>query len=200
MNPDATDSRIELMRTRRQLSGFTLIELMTTIAVIGLAMLMVLPKLKTSERSHVRLAAHQIARDLELVRTRALATRSAVRVDFNTGAESYAAFLDDNQDGVISGTLAEVQALRAFGERTLDNRVVFGMGSAPRVPGDTVGQPVTFASDQILFNNRGLPEPFGIRGFIYVTHMDDAASVSAVSVAGSGSFRTLDYTPSGGWQ
>jgi len=146
------------------------------------------------------MAAEQVARDLELIRTRSLATKSMVRIDFNTGGDSYVAYLDDNQDGVIAASATEIQALRAFGQRTLDRGVTFGRGSAPMLPGDTIGTAVTFANDQILFNNRGLPEPFGARGVIYLTHPDDNTAASAVTVSGSGSFRTWTYAPGGGWQ
>ncbi len=179
--------------------GFTLIELMTTVVIIGMALLIVMPRLRISPRSHVRHAAEQMVNDLELIRTRALATKSMVRLDCNTGGASYMGYLDDNQDGVISGTTAEARAMGGFGQRSLDNGVVFGLGSVPRLPGDTLSGAVTFAGDQILFNNRGLPEPFGVRGTIYFTHPEDITIASAVTVTGSGSFHTWNYY-GGGWQ
>ena len=133
-------------------------------------------------------------------RTRALATKSIVRLDFFPGAATYVGYLDDNQDGVIGATAAETQALRSWGQRTLASKVVFGMGSAPAIPGDSVATPVTFASNRITFNNRGLPEPFGVRGVIYFTYQTDNTVAGAVSVSGSGSFRSWVYTPGGGWQ
>ncbi len=188
------------MQAALRTHGFTLVELMTTVVIIGMAVLIIVPRLKVSPRSHVRHAAEQLVNDLELIRTRALSTKSIVRLDCNTGGASYVAYLDDNQDDVINATTAEAQAMRGFGQRSLANGVVFGLGSVPRIPGDTLSGPVTFASDQILFSNRGLPQPFGVRGTIYFTHPDDNTVASAVTVNGSGSFRTWNYLPGGGWQ
>ena len=190
----------QIERTALGTHGFSLIELMTTVVIIGMALLIVMPRLRVSPRSHTRHRAEQLVTDLELLRTRALATKSMVRLDFNTGGASYIAFLDDDQDGAIGTTTAEAQAVRGFGQRTLDHGVVFGRGSVPRMPGDTLSGPVTFAGDQILFSNRGLPQPFGVRGAIYFTHPDDNTVASAVTVTGSGSFRTWNYLPAGGWQ
>jgi len=181
-------------------AGFTLIEVVTVVTLVGMVSLFLLPRLRITPRSHVRNAAELLVRDLELVRTRALATKSPVRVDFATGSSTYVAYLDDNQDGVISATAAEIQAMHGFGQRTLTSKVVYGMGSAPAIPGDTVATPVTFANDRVMFDNRGLPEPFGVRGVIYFTHQDDNTVAGAVSVSGSGSFTSWVYTPGGGWQ
>jgi prepilin-type N-terminal cleavage/methylation domain-containing protein len=181
-------------------TGFTLIEVVTVVTLIGMVSLILLPRLRITPRTHVRNAAELLVRDLEMVRTRALATKSPVRVDFVTGSSTYVAYLDDNQDGVISATAAEIQAVRGFGQRTLASNVVFGMGSAPAIPGDTVATPITFANDRVMFDNRGLPEPFGVRGVIYFTHQDDNTVAGAVSVSGSGSFTSWVYTPAGGWQ
>lgn len=188
------------MTKRLPRAGFTLIEVVTVITIIGLASVIVLPRLRVTPRTHVRNAAEQLVRDLELVRTRALATKSMVRMDFFPGAGTYVGYLDDNQDGIIGATAAEIQALRAFGQRTLTPKVVFGLGAAPAIPGDSIATPVTFASNRLTFNNRGLPEPFGVRGVIYFTHQGDYTSAGAVSVSGSGSFRSWIYTSGGGWQ
>lgn len=188
------------MTKRLPRAGFTLIELLTVISIIGLASVFVLPRLRVTPRSHVRNAAELLVNDLELMRTRAMAAKSAVRVDFFPGAATYVAYLDDDQDGVIGATTAEIQALRGFGQRTLTSKVIFGLGSAPALPSDSVATPVTFASNRITFGNRGLPEPFGVRGVIYFTHQDDNTATSAVTVSGSGSFASWVYTPGGGWQ
>ena len=188
------------MTKRLPRAGFTLIELLTVITIIGIASVFVLPRLRVTPRTHVRNAAELLVRDLELMRTRAMAAKSAVRVDFFPGAGTYVGYLDDDQDGVIGATTAEIQALRAFGQRTLSSKVIFGMGSAPAIPGDSVAAPVTFASNRLTFGNRGLLEPFGVRGVIYFTHQDDNTVAGAVSVSGSGSFASWVYTPGGGWQ
>lgn len=188
------------MTRRSSRKGFTLVEVVVVIVVMGIASLIVLPRLRVTPRTHVRNAADQLVRDLELARTRALAAKAIARIDFFPGAATYVGYLDDNQDGVIAATASEIQALRGFGQRTLAPKVVFGPGSAPAIPGDSVAVPVTFAGNRIAFNNRGLPEPFGVRGVVYFTYQSDNTVAGAVSVSGSGSFRSWVYTPGGGWQ
>ncbi len=74
------------MTKRPTRAGFTLIELLTVITLIGITSLFLLPRLRVTPRTHVRNAAELLVRDLELMRTRAMATKSAVRVDFFPGA------------------------------------------------------------------------------------------------------------------
>ncbi len=141
---------------------------MTTVVIIGMAVVIVVPRLRVSPRSHVRHAAEQLVNDLELIRTRALATKSMVRLDCNTGGASYVAYLDDNQDDVINATTAEAQAMRGFGQRSLANGVVFGLGSVPRLPGDTLSGPVTFAAEcYSLHNNCSDCQFFARQGGVY---------------------------------
>jgi len=186
-------------RARNARVGFTLIELMTAVALVGLLMLVFIPRLRVSPRQHARHAAEQLVRDLELARTRALSTRSMVQVVFNQAAGTYTAYLDDNQDGVIGQTAAENAALGVFGVRTLPQGVQFGRGSAGGVPGEAGTGAITLGGPFVIFDNRGLPQPFGLRGTVYFASADEPMAVAAASVTGSGSFRTWIYMP-GGWE
>lgn len=186
---------------RRIHAGFTMIEVLLVVAMIGVMVAVVGPKFRLNESTEVQLAGMQIAQDMELARTRALATRSEVRFVFETGTTpgAYAGYLDDNRDGAIGESETERDALRGFGRRELPARVTFGRGSADPLPTDPNGNAVTFADDRVLFNTRGITEPMGTSGVVYLTSTSDDAYASAIAVSGSGAVRLWMWRD-GSWQ
>ena len=193
-------SSLEL-KPHRRLSGrrgFSLIELLTVITIMGIMMTVALPYMRVSPQTKVRSAGRDLVRYLEVIRTRALATKKIVRLTFNLVDGSYTAYLDDDGDGIFLQTVAESQAV-GIGTRSLRSRTLFGMGSASQLPNYPGAGPVTFANDRVEFNSRGVTMPFGIRGVVYIRYIDDPDAVSAVSVSGSASFKVWDYRD-GAWQ
>jgi len=190
-------SRITYHRARR---GFTMVELLTVVAIVGIMMTIILPKFKVSEKTEVQLAGMQLAQDLDVSRTRALSTREMVRVAFNTSTRKYGGYLDDNGDGIIVESDAEWQALRGFGVRELPDHVQYGRGAAGPIPGDAASGAVTFPSTRIEFDSRGLTTPMGTRGVVYLANDNDAYAVVAIQVTPSGNVRFWTYKQSGGWQ
>lgn len=186
---------------QRARAGFTMIEVLLVVAMIGVMVAVVGPKFRLNESTEVQLAGMQITQDMELARTRALATRSEVRFVFETGSEpgAYAGYLDDNRDGAIGESEAERDALRGFGRRELPGRVKFGRGDADPLPSDPNGNDVTFADGRVLFNTRGITEPLGTSGVVYLTSTVDAAFASAIAVSGSGAVRLWMWRD-GTWQ
>lgn len=185
-------------RIRCATVGFTLVEMVVVLAMAAVLLAIALPQLRPSPTRTVQWAARQLVNDLELVRTRALATKRGVRVAFNA-ADAYVGFLDDDGDGTFAESVAETQALRGFGTRTLDALVRFGRGSAPALPGETGTGPVTFPNDRVDFDSRGITVPQGARGSIYLVHRDYPDAVAAVSISGSASFKVWAYRD-GAWQ
>ncbi len=193
-------SSLEL-KPRRRLSGrrgFSLIELLTVITVMGIMMTIALPYMRVSPQTKVRSAGRDLVRYLEVIRTRALATKKNVRLTFDLADGSYTAYLDDNGDGTFDQTVAESQAV-GIGTRHLRTRTLFGMGNASELPNYPGAGPVTFDNDRVEFNTRGVTMPFGIRGVVYIRYIDDPDAVSAVSISGSASFKVWDYRD-GAWQ
>ncbi len=190
-------SRTTFARARR---GFTMIELLAVVAIVGMMMAIVLPKFRISEATEVQLAGMQLAQDFDVARTRALSTREMVRVAFNTGARKYAGYLDDDSDGEIVESAAEWQALRGFGIRELPTRVQYGRGAAGAIPGDASSEAVTFPDGRIEFDSRGLTIPMGTRGVVYLHNENDPYAVVAVQLTPSGNVRFWTYKQSGGWQ
>jgi prepilin-type N-terminal cleavage/methylation domain-containing protein len=182
------------MQTLRSVRGMTLIELMIVIAMIGLMAAIVVPRLRVSKATLVRQAADQLVRDLEQARTRALSTRSRVRVVFTPGTNNYAGYLDWNRDTLFAQNQEESDSLRAFRPKTLPDQVAYGRGgSVPDVPNNSGGGSITFTGSRLELDTRGLTTPFGARGVIYLTHPQDATAQSAVTVSASGSIRRWNY-------
>ncbi len=189
------------LKPRRRLSGrrgFTLIELLTVITVMGIMLTIALPYMRVSPQTKVRSAGRDLVRYLEVIRTRALATKKNVRLTFDLANGSYTAYLDDDGNGVFTQSQAESQAV-GIGTRRLRTGTVFGMGSASELPNYPGAGPVTFANDRVEFNTRGVTIPFGVRGVVYIMYRDDPYAVSAVSISGSASFKVWGYRD-GDWQ
>ena len=74
-----------------------------------------------------------------------------------------------------------------------------GGTSRPTVPGDTGSGAITFLTDRVELNGRGVTIPFGTRGAVYFTHRDDPEAVAAVTVTGSGTVKLWVYR-GGVWQ
>ena len=167
--------------------------------LVGIMAGFALPRLRPSEGRLVREAAYQLVTDLEVVRSRALATRSLTRVLVAPAASRYDAFLDINRDLVLDQSQAERDSVAVFRGRALEGHVVFGRGGAPAVPGFPGVGAVSLADSRVDFNTRGLTDPFGSSGAIYLTSSEDPSVVLAVTVSGAGAMRvwTLDH---GTWQ
>jgi prepilin-type N-terminal cleavage/methylation domain-containing protein len=179
--------------------GFTLIELLTVLTLMGAMMAIAAPFLRVSPQQKVSAAAIQLARDLDLARTRGLAAKRAVRMKFEESRGAYIGYLDEDNDAVFAESLAESQALQAFGLRTLAGDVQFGTGSAGTIPGETGSGAITFTNSYVEFDTQGITSPFGTRGTVYIVHRDHPDAVAAVSVTGSASFKVWNYRQ-GAWQ
>ena len=179
--------------------GFTLIEMIFVLAMMGILFAITIPRIRVSPAKKVRLAAQQLVRDLELARTRALATKKNARVVFNVGGNLYTSYLDENRDGVFDLSQAESRALGARGRIELPRGIGFGIGGATALPGDPGAPPITLAGNAVEFSARGVTTPFGSRGTIYLVHASDPNAVSAVSITAAGSFQWWTFV-GGAWQ
>ena len=160
--------------------GFSLIEVLIVVVLIGLMMAIVVPRFRVSQFAKTREAAEQLARDLEAARSRALATRSLARIAVNQGAGTYTGYLDTDRDGALAQSAAETAALTIFGSRALDPDVRFGRGTAADVPGFAGAGSITLPNSRVDFDARGLTTPLGTRGVIYLRSATDTTAVTAV--------------------
>ncbi len=189
----------EADRPRGARSGYTLIEAMIVIVLLSIMLGFLVTRIRVTPRTKVRQAASLLVRDLELARTRALATISHARVTFDVPGNAYSAYLDADQDRVIAESAAEAQALRGFGTRVLANGVRYGRGGAGPLPDFADPGDITFADNRVEFDTRGITAPLGTRGVVYLTHPDDPSAVAAVSVSGAAGIRAWTFQE-GAWR
>jgi len=180
--------------------GFSLIEIMVVVVLIGLMMAIVVPRFRVSQYTRTREAADLLVRDLEAVRSRALATRSIARIVVNPGAGTYTGYLDADRDGALAQTAAETDALEIFRTRALDQGVQFGRGGAPDVPGFAGGGSITLPNSRVDFDSRGLTTPLGTRGVVYLRSVADTTAVTAVSISPAAGIQAWTYLGGGRWQ
>ena len=173
--------------------GFTLVEMIFVLAMMGILFAITIPRIKVSTGKKVRLAAQQLVRDLEVARTRSLSTKQNARIIFNEVDNSYTGYLDDNRDGVFGLTKAETDALRARGKVSLRSGVIFGRGTAAPLPSDPGAGAITLTNNTVEFSARGVTEPFGSRGTIYLVHASDPNAVAAVFITAAGSFQAWSF-------
>jgi prepilin-type N-terminal cleavage/methylation domain-containing protein len=192
----------------RNSRGFTLIEMVIVVLLFGIMAAVAVPRaMRVTPQQQVHQAARQVMRDLEAARMRAISAKRVVRVSFNISKEFYAAFMDvtPERQGDIQETQEEARASRFLARASeggipggeLGDRVSFGFGNASAGPlGEASGDPVILSDDRVEFDARGMVRPVaGVRtgGAIFLTHEDDPSVVSAVTITGSGAFRTWDY-------
>lgn len=172
----------------------TLIEMLVVIVMIGILLAILVPRFRQSPQTKVRQVADQVVRDLELARGRALSTRSWARVVFTPGTQSYTGYLDFNRDSAFSLSQAEIDSLHGFRQRIMADNVVYGRGAVPDVPGFPGPGAITFTGSVINFDARGLTNPFGSKGVIYLSIPSDPTAIAAVTVSGGAGIRTWVYT------
>ncbi len=185
-------------RDRLNRGGTTMMELLIVIVMIGIMSAIVMPRLRASPRRLVQESARQLARDIDLVRGRALASKRATRLKL-VGTTAWIGYRDVEGDAVISEVQAEADSLRGFGQRALDPQVLLGRGSAVAIAGWPTGDPTSFTGSRLDFRSTGMTMPFGTQGVIYLQHRDDPTIVAAVTVTGAGSVRVWNYV-GGTWQ
>jgi Tfp pilus assembly protein FimT len=180
-----------LLNGRRD--GLTVIELLVVLAFISVAVGIVVPRFRISPGMQVRGAAQVLAQDLELVRTRALATRSFAMVRFDDVNHRYDAFLDVDADSAFTESQQEIDSLRVFRGRALEPGVRFSLGSASALTGVGSPSPVDVSGNRMVISSRGITSPFGAEGVLYLAHADDASKVAAVRITPSGAIEVWTW-------
>ncbi len=180
-------------------AGFALIELVTTLVFVGLMVSIVVPALKQSPTAQVRSSARQLMYDLDNARTAAMATRRRARMAFDSDDGTYVRYIAEDAGEQVKEMKKGREALQGRGFLHLPKDVTYGLGVAPRLPGDTASGAITFEGARLDFDERGVTMPFGTRGVIYLVHTRHPEAVAAVSVSGAASFRLWVYR-NGAWR
>lgn len=179
--------------------GFTLIEVVVTLMVLGVVVSVAVGRFGLSEERQVEIAGSDLVRKLDMARTKAIAARTSTLVAFDEMNREFTGYLDDDRDGSFDKDAAEVQAFHEFGEVDLPRGVIYGRGAADPFPGDSLTGAVTLPDAEVVFDTRGVPTPLGTRGVIYLRHSSSDEIVAAVTVMPSGSFRVWRFHD-GAWQ
>lgn len=195
----------------RKRLGFSLVETIVVLLLLAVVASIAVPRaLKPSASRQVELAARALARDLELLRMRAIAAKRQVRVRFYEAQDFYTAFMDTTglRSGSITETDSEVQASRLLARGSsgglpgvqLPRGVQFGTGIATSGPQgyEASGAVLLVNGDYVEFDSRGMVFPPGSGGVVYLTHEEIASAVSAVTITGASAFRTWVFR-SGEW-
>jgi prepilin-type N-terminal cleavage/methylation domain-containing protein len=178
--------------------AFTIVEMLATVALIGILVAIAYPKLRRNSTQAVISSSMQLVRDLEGLRTRSLGSRRMARVVFDESNRKYSWLVDVNGDSLFNATDSSAAGPGMVGTRILADGVMFGRGG---VSGDVplyagTGN-VTFASSQLVFDDRGLTFPATTQGIVYLQSTAGTQITSAVSVSGAGSFRAWTYRTDG---
>jgi len=166
---------------RKKISGFTLVQLMVVMAVMGVTASIALPGfMRFAPRMRLKSAARGIVSDMQMARTKSLKERSTWAIQFDTGTSEYVLLSDDGPDDTWNtgdDTVFKTVNL------TDGNGILLGTGYGERpsepYPGSADG--VSFADDRILFNSDGT----SVSGTVYIKNSrDETFAVGCLSAAG----------------
>ena len=93
--------KTQIRTTREHSAGFTLVELMVAVAIMGVFLSVAVTNLaRKTPNQHRENAQWQIAGDLRLARQQALSQNTEVQVTFNNAENSYRIWVDSDRDGL----------------------------------------------------------------------------------------------------
>jgi prepilin-type N-terminal cleavage/methylation domain-containing protein len=180
--------------------GFTLIETMMVLAVLGIIMAMAAPNFsKWKEKHEINGQAQKVYFDLMLARTTAVKNNNIVRVAFNTTSHTYTIHNDTDGDG----TQDTGEAVKSV---ALENDINFAYNTGINdEDGNAVSAAVSFGgSTTVTFDSRGQSSA---SGSVFLLHTSDIGStndraryISVLQATGAVDYWTYDGSVTPPWK
>lgn len=189
---------LKMMPRQRHNGGFTLIEMMIVIAIIGIAASIGAPNLVLwFDNLSVKSAARDLYSAMQEARMIAVRQNAETAIVFDTTNSSYYICSDPGADGWGSagdmiGTGDNVIERRvSLLSSAYKNRVRFGNGNATTPVGSTFGDFITYSSTNnvLVINSRGISND---AGYVYLTNPNNGTAY-AVGTRSSGLVRLLKW-------
>ncbi len=156
-------------RVRRRDAGFSLPELLAVLGIMGTAAAVGMYTVNTGSW-RASAAATELARQLELARSRAAFEDHDYRVVFNTTAGTYTVHSDRNSNGTVESALGETQVASPLTRS--GSGIVFGFPSgALGIDGATITSAITFTGSPPAVTFK--PAGSASNGVIYLVPDED---------------------------
>jgi prepilin-type N-terminal cleavage/methylation domain-containing protein len=181
MRPEAV-----MCRKLQRRSGFTLVEILGVLVIIGIASAMVIPHLGTRDDLKASAAARVVIADLIYAQSMAISSSSTYYVRFDTGTNSYKVLSNASPSGdtVASNPLTQLSYVQTFGSGSKFDTIV--LQSATINGTDAAYQPCF----TVAFDEMGAPYAYS-----YTTANKNDLNSGSIVVKSGNFTKTITISP-----